>query len=289
MNVADLNADQREFWSNSAGPKWVALQARMDQLLQPVLTHLLAQADLAPGQQVLDIGAGTGASCLQAADVVGPSGHVTGADISDTMTQIARARAGDRKNMTVLFADAATHDFAPVRFDRVISRFGMMFFTDPVAAFRNIARAMHPEATITFATWGEIAQNPYFTTPAQVAKSIIGTPPKSDPDAPGPFAFRDPQRVLDLLHKTGFTGPACNVVPMTLDAGREIQTLADCMCPIGPAEATLRHFDATPDHRQTLKDALSERLHEFTTPQGLRIPAQINFFTARATGPQDHA
>ena len=182
------NSDQAEFWSSDAGRTWVAEQTSMDAVLQPVLDGVLARADLQTGQSVLDIGCGTGISSIEAAVRVGTSGRVLGADISPTMLERATARARDLSNVQFLKADAAAHTFEQGAFDCLISRFGVMFFSDPVGAFHNIALGLKPGARLTMAAWGQIPNNPWFTLPAQAAKAVVGAPPAVDPDEPGPFA-----------------------------------------------------------------------------------------------------
>ena len=189
--MTSSNSDQEEFWTRNAGPTWVAQEHDLDQLLSPVLDLVLENADLLQGHKVLDIGCGTGQSTLRAGAEVGHTGHVLGADISSTMMARAAQRAADLPQVGFALADAEVYPFAPAQFDRTISRFGVMFFTDTTAAFRNIARAMKPGGKISFATWGQTQANPWFTLPASIAKAELGAPPKTDPDAPGPFALRD--------------------------------------------------------------------------------------------------
>ncbi|WP_298835925.1 class I SAM-dependent methyltransferase [uncultured Roseobacter sp.] len=276
------NSDQREFWSDAAGPKWVQMQAQMDQLMQPVLDGVWIRAGLTQGQRVLDVGSGTGASTLQAADQVAPDGHVTGADISDTMTTLARKRAGGRPDVSLILADVAHHPFQPDSFDAVVSRFGVMFFADAAGAFANIRAAMVPGARITFAAWAAIPDNPFFTTPAQVAKSLVGAPPRPDPDAPGPFAFRDAGRVTDILNAAGFTDICIDTAHTALDGGSDPAGLAQTMCRIGPAEAALRYAQAGADMQKAVEQALSKAVGIFSTPDGLRIPASVHYVTALA-------
>lgn len=284
--MTDPNADQRDFWSVTAGPKWVMLQAQMDQLFQPVLDGLLDRASLQMGDAVLDVGCGTGASCLQAARLVGPGGSVVGADISQPMAELARTRLADQNagqnNAKVLLRDVATHRFGVAQFDRVISRFGVMFFADPVAALKNIRGAMHPGATCCFAAWGAIPNNPYFTFAAQVAKTVVGAPPKTDPDAPGPFAFRDPSRVVEILERAGFAEGTCDTDGVMLDGGGDARIMAETLCKIGPAEAALRYFDADKTQRDAMAHALQGALAKFETAAGIQIPAEIQYYRAKA-------
>lgn len=274
------NKDQAAFWNNQAGPTWVAHQDALDQLMAPVLARVLAHSDLSPGHYVLDIGCGTGALTLDAAGIVGPTGSVTGADIATPMVVHAAQRSTGLDRVHLVLADAATHGFAPASFDRMVSRFGVMFFADPEAALRNLFNALKPDGRISFATWGQIGANPWFTLPAQIAKAELGAPPKSDPDAPGPFAIRDIERTCALLRRAGFanvTGVAEDLRLALPDGADQIAALS---IHVGPAAGTIRHFEASDGAVARIRATMTEHFAAFG-PQG--IPAEINFFTATKT------
>jgi len=275
------NRDQQEFWTDIAGPKWVAHQTSMDALMQPVLDGVLARANLEPDEQVLDIGCGTGASVMAAAEKVGPAGHVTGADISSRLLEVARKRIGEASNVTLIEADAASHPFEKARFDHLISRFGVMFFNEPVSAFQNMKHALRPGATLTFAAWGEIRNNPFFTLAAQAAKDVLGPMPKSDPDAPGPFAFRAPDRVNGILSDAGFSNIQIDVDDIFLTPAGSLSQFAEQLSDIGPADSALKHFEATAEQHAKVQARLAEVFTPFADGDSIRVPARINFVTAR--------
>ena len=275
------NTDQQAFWTDQAGPIWVAQMAAMDTKLSPVLDALLARANLSPGAQVLDIGCGAGTSTLAAARAVGETGAARGFDISEPLLAQAKARATGQPNVSFTIGDAQDCDFPPATFDVMISRFGVMFFEDTTAAFANIARALKPGGRLIFATWGAISENPYFTMPAGVAKAQIGAVPKSDPDAPGPFAMRDTARVTSMLHDAGLIAITAEAVPLILTPPGDAAAVAQLLCEIGPAHGALTYFNASAADRDRLITALTSALAPFETPQGIRIPALINFFSAQ--------
>ena len=279
--MSEVNADQQTYWSDKAGPYWVARMAPMDQTLGPVLDAVLAAAALTPGDQVLDIGCGAGTSTIAAAQQVGPSGQVVGVDISESLLAKARQIAEGTPQAGFLLADAQTHAFDDGHIDCILSRFGVMFFDDPEAAFINMAKALRPGGRMAFASWGAISENPYFTLPARTATGIFGPVPKTDPDDPGPFAFRETARVTGILEAAGMVDIDAKELPMDLTPPGDAAAVADVLCDIGSAHRILTHFEATPDMRAQLVAALAEALQVFETEQGLRIPALINIFTAR--------
>ncbi len=275
--MSQANHDQEDFWTNNAGPTWVAYEAPLDAFLAPVLDGVLGRAGVQNGHGVLDIGCGTGGSALHAGDAVGPDGHVMAVDISATMVARAKERTAAQPWVRIELTDAADHPFQVPQFDHVISRFGVMFFADTAAAFENIGRAIKPGGRLSFATWGQIAANPWFTLPAQIAKAELGAPPKSDPDAPGPFALRDIDRTCAMLARAGFKdvkGVAENMA-FTLPGGApEIAALS---MHVGPAAGTIKHFDAGTPEKSRIQAAMTDAFAQF---DGHAIPAEINFFTA---------
>ena len=268
------NQDQADFWTNQAGPTWVAEQAAMDQFLAPVLELVLKTAALQPGHHVLDVGCGAGASTLAAHAVTGAA---TGVDISATLLAQARQMAPD---VRFIEADAQTEDLGGP-YDALISRFGVMFFEDTGAAFANIARHMAPGAPLTLAVWGPARLNPYFLRPAQIAAQMIGQPPKTDRTLPGPFAFEDADRVKRLLTPARLTDLNITETPVFLTPPGGPDDFAQLCTRIGSAQSILRQFEASPEQTEQLKTALSEGFTDWMTPQGLRVPATLNLITGR--------
>ncbi|WP_208352981.1 class I SAM-dependent methyltransferase [Pseudaestuariivita rosea] len=267
------NADQAEYWAAQTG--WVAHQKQMDLTLAPVLDLLLKHAALRPGERVLDIGCGTGNSTLAAAAV---ADHVTGLDISPTLLDLARTRAVD--NVSFTEADAQTYRFRP-DYDAVISRFGVMFFNDTTAAFRNILTALKPGGRLTLTAWGPPHLNPWFMEPAAVAAAHLGDPPKTDRTLPGPFAFENADRVLPMFGAAGVQTAECQAIPLTLAAG-SLPDAAELCTHIGPARRVLNHFEGSEDDRLTIRAGIADVFAKYDTVGGLQIPAVINLYTGQA-------
>ncbi|MDX8348796.1 methyltransferase domain-containing protein [Cognatiyoonia sp. IB215446] len=268
------NSDQQAFWSTSAGKNWIAHQNAMDALLAPVLDLVLDRAALQPGETVLDIGCGAGTSTTKAADRVGSSGSALGLDISNVLLAHAQAQYGNR--VTFVLADAQTYPFHDAAFDIVISRFGVMFFADSIAAFRNLGKALRPGGRMVFAAWGPAPHNPWFMIPARAAAAQLGQMPKTDRSLPGPFAFEDQERVIDILTKAGLTDIRAETCLIDLTPQGNALDAAHLCCQIGPAEKALQHFGASDTDAEIIAGQIAK---EFAAMQ-MRIPANINLFTA---------
>lgn len=205
MTIA--NREQAEHWnSGDDAGHWVDKQARYDGMLKTFGDMVLSAVALAPGERVLDVGCGCGATTLQAAATVAP-GEAVGADLSVPMLARARedAAAAGLTNATFVEADAQVHPFEPASFDAVISRFGVMFFNDPVAAFRNLRSASRPGGRLSFVCWQPMIANQWLVVPGAALAEIVPFPDLGGPDAPGMFAFSDADRVRGILSDAGWS------------------------------------------------------------------------------------
>lgn len=279
---AGPNKGQAEFWSSEPGNKWVENAVFLDAAMAPALDCVLEAADLQPGERVLDIGCGTGASTLAAAGAVGPDGRVTGADISPVMLKGARRRASEAGCGTVDFieADAQTHDFGAGVFDAMISRFGVMFFADSVAAFENMAKALRPGGRMHFVCWRGLEENPWFSLPRQVAVDRLGAPEPADPRAPGPMAFAEQDYVTGMLKSAGLAAVSAREVSVDLTPLGTVEEVAKFAAHLGPASRILMEKDGTKEDTRAIVDVLTEEMRAFATPEGVRVPAVLNLYSA---------
>jgi SAM-dependent methyltransferase len=250
------NADQIKFWNGPGGQKWAAYQSDMDRNLADVTAALLPFAAAKPGERVLDIGCGAGQTSHMLAAAVGSTGHVTGVDISAPM--LANARAQAAANETFIEADAAFHAFRG-EFDLVFSRFGVMFFDDPPAAFANIRKGLMPGGRLAFVCWRPAMENEWVTVPAQAARPFLPPQPPPDPLAPGPFAFADPARVERILTAAGFRNVQTKKLDGVMNLGASSDEAAFQMTNLGPLSRALGEVEdeAVKDRiRAAVKDAL---------------------------------
>ena len=202
----DQNADQVAYWNGPAGQRWADRQAAQDVLLKPVADLVIDRAKLKPGERVIDVGCGSGATTIAFAREVAPSGHVLGVDISGPMLERARQSAPKDLPIDFVLADATVYPFEPASFDVLASRFGVMFFADPALSFANMRKALRPSGRLAFACWREPRENPFFMAPLQAAYKHVPKLPQQGPEDPGPFAFASEARVRRILDAAGFTG-----------------------------------------------------------------------------------
>jgi SAM-dependent methyltransferase len=275
------NADQINNWNERSGPRWVAMQRLLDGQLEPFGRAALARLPIRAGQRVLDIGCGCGASTFELAELVGDGGHVTGVDVSAVMLHRARERAAGRANVDFVEADAQTHDFAE-RYDALYSRFGVMFFDDPVTAFRRLHAALVADAPMSFVAWRPAHLNPWMTVPLAAAVPLLETPPAPPlPNAPGPFGFADDVRVCGLLAEAGFRGVKAEAldVAMLLAGGGGVEEALEVSLQVGPCGQIVRE---NPHLTDKVREAVREALGAYVTDAGVSLPAAVWVYTARA-------
>ncbi len=275
------NAQQATYWNEGAGPTWADLQAPLDRQLAPLGQATMAALSPRPGERVLDIGCGTGATSLDLARAVSPGGQVTGADISRTLLEVARRRSEGLDGVEFLEADVQTHRFTPATFDAVFSRFGVMFFDDPVAAFDNIHRALKPGGRLAFVCWRTPGENPIMSLPMAAAMANLpplATPSPPVPGAPGPFAFADPDRVRGILADAGFADVLVTPTDKKVGGG-DLETMLAMSLKVGPLGALLREH---PEHRDGAIAAVREALAAHDGPDGVMLGSATWIVTARA-------
>ncbi len=252
--AAPGNADQAEYWNGDVGQRWARNQDRLDRAFQPLTAALMERAAPRPGERAADIGCGCGDLSLMLADRLGAEGRVLAVDVSRPMLEQARARqealagAGGAP-IRWEEADAAVWPFPEGGFDLLISRFGVMFFADPLAAFRNMRRALRPGGRLAMLCWRPMPDNAWVAVPRAALLQVVPAPEPMAPHAPGPFAFADAARVGAILAQAGFVGVASvgvdAALALTTQGGPDaaVEDAARFVVECGPASALLRDAD----------------------------------------------
>lgn len=199
------NEAQAKLWNGGAGKRWVINQQLTDHAFQALGQSALERLGPVPGERVLDLGCGAGTSTLEIASLVGGRGSAVGLDFSHGLVEHASSHAGAIPHLEFVCADA-THVQFEQQFEAIFSRFGVMFFTDPVITFQNLRRAMAPGARFCFLAWQSRAKNPWCSAPLETVLPLVpDPPPKPEPRAPGPFAFEDKRYFEQTLRSAGFS------------------------------------------------------------------------------------
>jgi SAM-dependent methyltransferase len=278
----DQNADQVAYWNGPGGQHWTDRQQAQDALLAPISDLLINRAKARPGDRIVDVGCGCGATSIAFAQKVSPSGHVLGIDISAPMLARARQIAPAGLPVEFVLADATVYPFDPGSIDLLVSRFGMMFFADPALSFANMRRGLRPSARLAFACWREPRENPWLMTPLQAVYKHAPKLPQPGPEDPGPFAFASEARVTRILREAGFSGIAMQPHSLSLDVagGRGLDAAVETALEIGPAA---RALDGQPqDVIAAATVSIREALQPFTRGQAVPLPASVWIVTASA-------
>lgn len=239
--------EQAKLWNGPAGLAWVESQALLDRLFLPFEERLAGVVPAGSALRVLDIGCGTGSTTLAVAARLGARGRCTGIDISGPMIDAARARALARfgtesKAADFVVADAQRHAFDPESVDLILSRFGVMFFDDPVAAFTNLRRAASDSAALHLIAWRSATENPFMITAERAAAPLLpGLPPRR-PGTPGQFAFADESRVRRILQQGGWAD--IDIQPIDVPCAMPESELANYLSRLGPVGLALQSVDA---------------------------------------------
>jgi SAM-dependent methyltransferase len=276
----NINDEQAKLWNGPAGRGWVEAQELLDQMFKPfesLLVEATRPADSA--QRVLDVGCGTGGTTLAVARRLGTDGFCTGIDISEPMIAAARARA-ERENTPASFlcANAQHHAFEPETVDSILSRFGVMFFDDPVGAFANLRRAARKGGDLRFIAWRSAADNPFMTTAERAAAPLLPNLPARRRDVPGQFAFADRGRVVSILDDSGWS--AVEIQPLDVACTLPENGLIRYFTHIGPVGQTLQ--DANPQTRTSVVEIVRAAFDPYVHGNEVRFTAACWMVSARA-------
>jgi SAM-dependent methyltransferase len=287
---ANANREQAALWNGASGEAWVREQKLLDASFVNFEKVLVDEVSRAGAHRVLDVGCGSGATSLAIARHLGSAGTCTGIDISAPLIELARARArcddvgdsvGAGGRAGFLLADAQTHEFADAQYDLAVSRFGVMFFEDPVAAFANLRGALRSGGGLRAITFRDASENPFMTTAERAAAPMLPDLPPRRPDAPGQFAFADPARVQGILSAAGWS--AIDLAPIDVPCAFPASELVGYFTRLGPVAPVLRGADETT--RARVIDRVREGFSPFVEGDEVRFVAACWMISATAVSP----
>jgi SAM-dependent methyltransferase len=242
MTPTSSNEAQVQLWNGAAGEAWVDAQELLDRMYQPFNDRLVTAVIERSAHRVLDLGCGTGSTTLDIARRLGQGGHCTGIDISRPMLELARRRAAqEHRNVEFIQGDAQVHAFHAKQYDMIVSRFGAMFFDNPISAFENLRRAATDDAGLSLAVWRSAAENPFMTVAERATAPLLPTMASRSLDGPGQFAFADPQRTQRLLEDSGWR--RVHITPLDVQCAFPASALDYYLTRLGPVGVALRNAD----------------------------------------------
>ncbi len=275
------NAEQIEFWNGATGVTWAARAQRMDELLAPISDAVIAQANCTATDRVLDVGCGCGDTSLRMAAT---GARVSGVDISAPMLERARQRARAEGSATTFIEADASSAALPADHTLLFSRFGVMFFAAPTAAFSHLHGTLAADGRLCFVCWQAPQLNPWIMTPMAAARPLLAPQPTLDPHAPGPFAFAEPDYVRDILGGARFTDIRTTSLVTPLRLGETLDAALDMVCEVGPLSRVVSELDATT--RTAVLAAVRAALQPHCGDAGVELDAACWIVQARASATQ---
>ena len=279
---------QSEYWNGNAGKQWASLANNQDTLLGKLGEATMDAAEVSIGQSVLDIGCGSGGSTFEISRRIGSDGTVWGVDISKPMLDIAIARLTSHGigNVKLSEADVTTFDFENYSFDIAFSRFGVMFFEDPVASFSSIANSLKSNGRLAFCCWRSLSKNEWFELPLNVGLKYCNQDNKVDPMdvaghsyTPGPMAFKDRDLIDTILTDSGFSAISIKDHKSTLVVGSTPTIAANNLISIGPLSRLILNYDD--QIKALIQTELEQQLMQHVTSEGVKLKSNIWIVTAR--------
>jgi SAM-dependent methyltransferase len=276
------NTAQHEYWNTVGGPRWIGLGGLVERRNLVFNDLLLERSAVALDERVLEIGCGTGATTLPLAEAVGPRGRVVGVDISEPMLAGARQRLADSVlgNISLVQADAQVHRLEAGGFDLIVSRFGVMFFADPVAAFSNLLPAARPGGRLCFVCWGPLKENRHWMIPYEVALRHLGPPAPTPPHAPGPLAFSDRDYVRSILERAGFADVVIDRETPDI-IGSTPEEEAEYACVMGPPARLIEEKKPDQAARAVISQEMAAAFADYARGGPMLLPSTVFLVTAQ--------
>ena len=199
-----INDEQYEYWNKGIGQKWVKEDNSLNERFTILTKKFFSRTNINKNEKVLDIGCGGGITSFEASKLVGKDGYVLGADISEILLDLAKKNFSNIENLEFKYCDVQNYNFEKNIFSKVISRFGVMFFENPIVAFRNIYNSIQDGGSLHFVCWTNVLENEFFTAAANIIIKHLNKEFPQVTRAPGPFAFSEKKYVKQILNASGF-------------------------------------------------------------------------------------
>ena len=274
------NEEQFELWNESMGKKWAEEDDSMNERLSILTKELFLRLNISRGDKILDIGCGGGQTSFEASEIVGENGYVVGADISKILLDLARSKYPNTKNLEFRLCDVQNYEFRENSFNKVISRFGVMFFENPIEAFKNIYNAIQEGGSLNFVCWTNVMENEFFTDPTNI---IIRHLNKDFPEitrSPGPLAFSEEKYINEILSNSGFKNIKVEKVYSLITTNDSPEKNGELLLSIGLGGRLLADANLSKKELSVIRDEMVEISQKRQKNGKITYKACLNYVSA---------
>ena len=274
------NEEQFELWNESMGKKWAEEDDSMNERLSILTKELFLRLNISRGDKILDIGCGGGQTSFEASEIVGENGYVVGADISKILLDLARSKYPNTKNLEFRLCDVQNYEFRENSFNKVISRFGVMFFENPIEAFKNIYDSLQEGGSLNFVCWTNVMENEFFTDPTNI---IIRHLNKDFPEitrSPGPLAFSEEKYINEILSNSGFKNIKVEKVYSLITTNDSPEKNGELLLSIGLGGRLLADANLSKKELSVIRDEMVEISQKRQKNGKITYKACLNYVSA---------
>ena len=274
------NEEQFEFWNEGIGQWWVEEDDSMNERLSILTKELFLRLNINRGDKILDIGCGGGQTSFEASEIVGENGYVVGADISKILLDLAKSKYANTKNLEFKLCDVQNYEFRENSFNKVISRFGVMFFENPIEAFKNIYNAIQEGGSLNFVCWTNVMENEFFTDPTNI---IIRHLNKDFPEitrSPGPLAFSEEKYINEILSNSGFKNIKVEKVYSLITTNDSPEKNGELLLSIGLGGRLLADANLSKKELSVIRDEMVEISQKRQKNGKITYKACLNYVSA---------
>ena len=275
-----VNDEQFEFWNEGIGRKWVEEDDSMNERLSILTKELFLRSNIKRDDKILDIGCGGGQTTFDASEMVGENGYVVGADISKILLDLAESKYANTKNLEFKYCDVQNYEFKVNSFSKVISRFGVMFFENPIEAFKNIYNSIQEGGSLNFVCWTNVMENEFFTDPTNI---IIRHLNKEFPEitrAPGPLAFSEADYVKEILVSSQFKNVKVEKVYSSISTNDSAEKDGDLLLKLGLGGRLLADANLSKKELSVIRDEMVEISQKRLKNGKITYKACLNYVSA---------
>ena len=275
-----VNDEQFEFWNEGIGRKWVEEDDSMNERLSILTKELFLRSNIKRDDKILDIGCGGGQTTFDASEMVGENGYVVGADISKILLDLAESKYANTKNLEFKYCDVQNYEFKENSFSKVISRFGVMFFENPIEAFKNIYNSIQEGGSLNFVCWTNVMENEFFTDPTNIIIKHINKEFPEITRAPGPLAFSEADYVKEILVSSQFKNVKVEKVYSSISTNDSAKKDGDLLLKLGLGGRLLADANLSKKELSVIRDEMVEISQKRLKNGKITYKACLNYVSA---------